>query len=192
MSREERSTEDVESLGMIIDAATRAKRIVESLLRFSRRPREDERGEVDLAKVAEDALFLVQSQLKGGAVEVVRKLDAARCNGNANQLGQILVNLLVNALQAMKNEGRIEVASWAGPGTATVRVTDSGPGVPKEIAGRIFEPFFTTKPEGQGTGLGLSICYRIAEEHGGTIRHEPAPGGGATFVLEIPLQSNRS
>jgi len=192
MSREERTREDLESLGMIIDAATRAKRIVESLLRFSRRPKQDERGEIDLSKVAEDALFLVQSQLKSGRVEVVRKLEPAPCVGNANQLGQILVNLLVNGLQAMKHDGRIEVASWTGLQAATVRVTDSGPGVPEEIAGRIFEPFFTTKPEGQGTGLGLSICYRIAEEHGGTIRHERAPGGGASFVLEIPLPSNRS
>jgi two-component system NtrC family sensor kinase len=75
---------------------------------------------------------------------------------------------------------------------ACARVSDDGPGVPPEIQSRIFEPFFTTKPEGQGTGLGLSICYRIAEEHGGTIRHEPAPGGGASFVLEIPSTAPRS
>jgi two-component system NtrC family sensor kinase len=65
-------------------------------------------------------------------------------------------------------------------------VSDTGPGVPPELAERIFEPFFTTKPEGQGTGLGLSICYRIAEEHGGSIRMEPPPGGGARFVVDLP------
>jgi two-component system NtrC family sensor kinase len=186
MSREDRSKDDLESLGLIIDAATRAKRIVESLLRFSRRPKQDERGDVDLSKVAEDAMFLLQSQLKDGKVEVQRKLQPAVCVGNANLLGQILVNLLVNALQAMKNQGRIVIETASGQGAVLLRVSDSGPGIPPEIASRIFEPFFTTKPEGQGTGLGLSICYQIAEEHGGTIRHEPAPGGGASFVLEIP------
>jgi two-component system, NtrC family, sensor kinase len=192
MSREERSKSDLESLGLIIDAATRAKRIVESLLRFSRRPRQDERGEVDLARVAEEALFLVQSQIKGGKVEVVRKLGPAVCMGNAAFLGGIPVNLLVNALQAMKHEGRVVVETSTAAGLATLRVSDDGPGVPPEIVGRIFEPFFTTKPEGQGTGLGLSICYRIAEEHGGTIRYEPAPWGGACFVLEIPATPRRA
>jgi two-component system NtrC family sensor kinase len=67
-----------------------------------------------------------------------------------------------------------------------LQVADSGPGMRPEVARRAFEPFFTTKPEGQGTGLGLAICYQIAEEHGGSIRLESAPGQGATFVLELP------
>jgi two-component system NtrC family sensor kinase len=186
MSREERNREDLDNLNLIIDAATRAKRIVESLLRFSRRPKQDERGEVDLARVAEDALFLMSSQLKDGRVEVVRRLEPTVCLGNANLLGQIVVNLLVNALHAMKNQGRLTVETGIEGGSGRLRVSDDGPGVPPEIQSRIFEPFFTTKPEGQGTGLGLSICYRIAEEHGGTIRYEHAPGGGASFVLDIP------
>ncbi len=187
MSQDERSEGDRESLRLIADAAVRAKRIVESLLRFSRRPREDERGEVDLAKVAEDALFLMQSQLKEGHIATELGLAPAVALGNANQLQQILVNLLVNALQAIGNRGLIRVATGPGkPGHVRAVVSDDGPGIPPDIAGRVFEPFFTTKPEGQGTGLGLSICYRIAEEHGGTIRHEPVPGGGASFVLEIP------
>jgi two-component system NtrC family sensor kinase len=186
MSREERSPEDLERLNHIIDAATRAKRIVESLLRFSRRPRQDERGEVDLARESEEALFLLQPQFKGGRVEVAKRLAPAICVGNANALRQIAVNLITNAAQAMRFQGRVAVETATAGGTASLRVTDSGPGIPPELADRIFEPFFTTKPEGQGTGLGLSVCYQIAEEHGGTIRHEPAPGGGASFVLEIP------
>jgi two-component system NtrC family sensor kinase len=187
MAQDERSESDKESLRLIQDAALRAKRIVESLLRFSRRPREDERGEVDLAKVADDAIFLMQSQLKGGKLEIVRDLAPALAIGNANLLQQILVNLLVNAMQAVGKEGRITVLSGSSAsGRVHVTVSDSGPGVPAAIQGRIFEPFFTTKPEGQGTGLGLSICYRIAEEHGGSIHYEPAPGGGASFVVEIP------
>jgi two-component system NtrC family sensor kinase len=186
MLQDERPEADREYLKLIQDAAVRAKRIVESLLRFSRRPRDDERGEVDLARLAEDALFLMQSQMKG-QVEIVRELEPALTNGNGNQIQQIIVNLLVNALQAIGNKGRITIGAGPGqPGRVQLAVSDDGPGVPPEIAGRIFEPFFTTKPEGQGTGLGLSICYRIAEEHGGSIHYEPAPEGGASFVLDFP------
>jgi two-component system, NtrC family, sensor kinase len=187
MSQDERPAEDLENLRLINDAALRAKRIVESLLRFSRRPLDHERGEVDLARVVEDAVFLLQSQLRGGRVEVVKRLQPAKVLGNANQLQQIVVNLVVNAVQAIDGQGRItlECGPSAG-GRVHVSVSDSGPGVPQEIAERIFEPFFTTKPEGQGTGLGLSICYRIAEEHGGTIRLDKGPDGGASFAVDLP------
>jgi two-component system NtrC family sensor kinase len=191
MGREERSAEDLENLRLIQDAAMRAKRIVESLLRFSRRPRQEEKGPVDLPHVVDDALFLLQSSFKDGRFEIVRELAPALALGNANQLQQIVVNLVVNALQAMEARGRVTVTTGpAGPGRVRLAVADTGPGVKPEIAKRIFEPFFTTKPEGQGTGLGLSICYQIAEEHGGTIRVEPAPEG-ACFVVELPAAPQR-
>ncbi len=189
MSQEQRSAEDAENLRLIQDAAMRAKRIVESLLRFSRRPRDEEKGPVELAKVLDEALFLVGPQLKDGKIEIVRRYAPAIAHGNANQLQQIALNLLVNAIQAIGKTGRITVACGApAPGRVRFCVTDTGPGVKPEHAKRIFEPFFTTKAEGQGTGLGLSICYQIAEEHGGTIRLEPCDerGCGACFVLELP------
>ncbi len=127
------------------------------------------------------------TQLKSGSVEVVRAFQPAVALGNANQLQQIAVNLLVNAIQAVAGAGRITVAVGpAGAGRVRLSVTDTGPGVRPEHAKRIFEPFFTTKPEGQGTGLGLSICYQIAEEHGGTVKLEPTAERGACFVLELP------
>src|SRR6266542_3506402 len=185
--REERSADDAENLRLIQDAAMRAKRIVESLLRFSRRPREEEKGPVDLAKVLEDALFLVQPQLKDGRVDIGRRYSGAIARGNANQLQQIALNLLVNAIQAMSGVGAMTIGCGpAGPGRVKLWIADTGPGVRPEHAKRIFEPFFTTKPEGQGTGLGLSICYQIAEEHGGVIRLEPSDERGARFVLELP------
>ena len=194
MSREERSEEDQESLRLIQDAAMRAKRIVESLLRFSRRPREEEKGPVDLTHVVEDALFLLQASFKDGRFEVVRELHEATALGNANQLQQIVVNLVVNALQAMAEAGgklTVQTGS-AGAGRVRLAISDTGPGIRPEVAKRIFEPFFTTKPEGQGTGLGLSICYQIAEEHGGTIRAEPGSEQGACFVVELPAAPLRA
>jgi two-component system NtrC family sensor kinase len=193
MSREERDAEDMENLRLIQDAANRAKRIVESLLRFSRRPREEEKGPVELPQVVDDALFLLSSQLKEGRTEVIRRCEPATAMGNANQLQQIVVNLLVNALQAMNGDGTVTIGTAeTGPGRVQLTVSDTGPGVRPEVAKRIFEPFFTTKPEGQGTGLGLSICYQIAEEHGGTIRVESAVDRGATFVLELPAAPLRA
>ncbi|HZY02525.1 MAG TPA: ATP-binding protein [Anaeromyxobacteraceae bacterium] len=187
MSQDQRSPQDLENLRLINDAALRAKRIVESLLRFSRVPQEHERGEVELSKVVEDALFLLHSQLKDSRIAVERRLRPVCVMGNANQLQQVVVNLVVNALQAMGASGRIALETFPSPGgRARLAVADSGPGVPQELAQRIFEPFFTTKPEGQGTGLGLSICYRIAEEHGGTISLERPADGGARFVVDLP------
>jgi two-component system NtrC family sensor kinase len=187
MAQDPRTAEDQESLRLISDAAMRAKRIVESLLRFSRVPKEHERGPVDLARVVDEALLILQPNLRVGKLEVVRDLQPARVVGNANQLQQVVVNLIVNASQAVSGKGRIAIHTGPGaPGRAVVSVADDGPGVPADLAERIFEPFFTTKPEGQGTGLGLSICYRIAEEHGGTIRLETPPGGGARFVVDLP------
>ncbi len=192
MGREERSQEDLENLRLIQDAAMRAKRIVESLLRFSRRPREEERGPVDLAHAAEDALFLLQSRFKDGRFQVVRAFEPAVALANANQLQQIVVNLVVNAVQAMGARGKVVAAVGpAGPGRVQLSIADTGPGVPADVAKRIVEPFFTTKPEGQGTGLGLSICYQIAEEHGGSIRVEAGRTRGACFVVELPAAPQR-
>jgi two-component system NtrC family sensor kinase len=121
---------------------------------------------------------------------VVRQYGEAVALANANQIQQIVVNLVVNAVQAMAGDGRLTVAAGpAGPGRVRLAVADTGPGIKPEVARRIFEPFFTTKAEGQGTGLGLSICYQIAEEHGGSIRLEPSSEHGACFVLELPTPS---
>ncbi len=190
MAQDERTAEDQESLRLISDAAMRAKRIVESLLRFSRVPKEHERGPVDLARVVDEALLILQPNLRDGKIAVERDLQPARTLGNANQLQQVAVNLIVNATQAVSGKGKIAVQTGpGGPGRVVMSVADDGPGVPAEIAERVFEPFFTTKPEGQGTGLGLSICYRIAEEHGGSIRLENRTEGGARFVVDLPAET---
>ncbi len=190
MAQDDRSAEDQESLRLISDAAMRAKRIVDSLLRFSRVPKEHERGPVDLVRVVEEALLILQPNLRAGNLTVTCDLQPAPTLGNANQLQQVMVNLIVNASQAVAGKGTIAIHTGPGaPGRVLATVTDDGPGIPADLAERVFEPFFTTKPEGQGTGLGLSICYRIAEEHGGAVRLENVREGGARFVVDLPAES---
>jgi len=110
------------------------------------------------------------------------------CRGNANQLQQVLMNLMINAQQAMAGSSgtlRLSARREEGGGVE-LRVSDTGPGIAKEIQGRIFDPFFTTKPAGQGTGLGLSVSYGIVKEHGGEIRLESREGEGTSFIITLP------
>jgi len=109
---------------------------------------------------------------------------------NANQIKQVFVNLINNACQAIASDapsGRIWISAKRAQDVIAVSVTDSGPGIPEDVAARVFEPFFTTKPEGEGTGLGLSICQGILKEHGGRLTLESRPDSGATFTVELPV-----
>ena len=102
------------------------------------------------------------------------------------ELQQVLLNLLLNARDAVGERGEIVVSTAAGRGTALLEVTDDGVGIPDEDLPRIFDPFFTTKGRGKGTGLGLSITFGIVREHGGQIRAESRPGGLTRFRVELP------
>ncbi len=172
----------------ILQAADRCTRIVRGLLDFSRSPN-DVMGAVDLARVLTDSVFLVNTQFKGKAVEIIEDFgaDVPLAHGNANKLQQVAVNLLQNAFQAVDARGRIRVATQVTlEGHVDMVVSDDGHGIPAEVRDRIFDPFFTTKDTGVGTGLGLSITYGIVQEHGGTITLDTRPGGGATFTVRLP------
>jgi two-component system NtrC family sensor kinase len=149
---------------------------------------------VDLNAVVREAVELLAYQLRVGGVEVALDLapDLPALWADAHQLQQVLVNLVTNAEQAMREsqpQRRLTITTRSVPGAPRVElsVADTGPGVPPEIRSRIFEPFFTTKAPGQGTGLGLSLCHGIVEEHRGTIRVEGA-GAGAVFVVDLPVE----
>ena len=107
---------------------------------------------------------------------------------SGNQLQQVLMNLIVNAQQALKGApGTVTVATRSIDGDSVeVSVADTGPGIPKEIQAKVFEPFFTTKPTGQGTGLGLSVSFGIVKDHAGEISIDSEPGRGATFRIVLP------
>jgi len=110
--------------------------------------------------------------------------------GNANQLQQVLMNLMINAQQAIGDGGgTVGLATQLESQSVLITVSDTGPGMDDQLAKKIFEPFFTTKPAGKGTGLGLSVTYGIIKDHGGEISVQRASSGGAKFVIELPLDA---
>jgi two-component system NtrC family sensor kinase len=187
-----------ERAGRIRKAADRCARIVQTFLAMARAKR-PEREAVDLNAVAAAALDLVDYGLRNDGVHVERQLDPAlpRIAADADQLHQLLINLLVNAQQAMAAAGTrdpritVSTAHDAGGNSVSVEVADNGPGIPEPLRRRVFEPFYTTKPQGEGTGVGLSFSQGLAEAHGGRLEYlhagDGASGGGARFRLTLPL-----
>jgi two-component system NtrC family sensor kinase len=194
MKRDEgRSKADLEALDLIEESALRCKRIVESLLKFSRRSRVEDRRPFDLSRCVEDAARLFIAQLKNypkAKLEVKPHASPLEVYGDPAQLGQVVLNLLQNGLQALPDhEGELIVETAMTPsGDCVLRVSDTGCGIPERNLSRIFEPHFTTKPPGEGTGLGLSIAYRIVEDHGGRFSVTSSPGRGSSFEVQIPVR----
>jgi C4-dicarboxylate-specific signal transduction histidine kinase len=144
----------------------------------------------DIDEVIEHSLLLMQEQLRLRGIEVVLDLcaDELIVFGNPIQLEQVFVNLLTNARDALEGARtkRIWVETTRDDELITIRFSDSGPGIQRDLEQRIFDPFFTTKEVGAGTGLGLSITYSIVKEHAGEITVEQRDGRGASFLIELP------
>ena len=170
----------------IREGAERARKIVRDLRVFARTGA-DVWQAVDLHEELESSLTLVNHLLKE-RVTVHRAfgpLPSVECV--RSQIDQVFLNLLANAAHAITGPGVITIETRVEDGCAVVAVGDTGAGIKPDVIGRIFDPFFTTKPVGEGTGLGLSISYEIVKKHGGDIRAESPPGGGATFTVRLPL-----
>jgi two-component system NtrC family sensor kinase len=168
----------------------RCSQIVNGLLDFSR-PKGKAKQVVQLNAVVEDALFLLKHHQRFGQLVLTRQLEPRPLLtvGNAEQLIQVLMALVLNAFDAMEKGGRLTVRTGRSRMRADeifVEVEDTGIGIPRSQQLLIFEPFFTTKPPGRGTGLGLSISYGIVQEHGGRIEVESQPGEGARFRVVLP------
>jgi signal transduction histidine kinase len=174
-------------LEKIAKSTFRASEIVNGLLNFSRTS-STEFGEVNLNRVIQETLSLVEHQLKKSDVEVRTALESTlpSIHGNAGKLQQVFLNLFLNARDAMEGGGVLEVKTSSDDGGARVEVIDTGHGIAPENLHRIYDPFFTTKVARKGTGLGLSVSYGIIQEHAGTIEVLSRPGGGARFHLELP------
>lgn len=175
----------------IRSAADRCARIVQTFLGLARR-RPPQRKPLRIAEVVDAAFDLVGYTLRSAGVTVTRDLpaDLPAILADADQLVQVMINLLTNAHQALMMRGhprQLAISARAtGDGGIVLAVADNGPGVPPEVRHRVFDPFFTTKPEGVGTGVGLSLCRGIVAAHGGTIMLEETPGGGATIRIVLP------
>jgi two-component system NtrC family sensor kinase len=167
----------------------RAARIVNGLLTLSRpnAAESTERSAVDLNTVIGDVLSLLEHQLDKGNITIRRELsdDPVHVIGYEFKLQQVLLNLILNARDAMPRGGWLTVATRVDQGEAFAEVSDTGNGIPSEHLARIYDPFFTTKAIGQGTGLGLSISYGIIREHEGSIHCDSTAGQGTSFTLRF-------
>jgi two-component system NtrC family sensor kinase len=182
-----------EYLELIDKEVDRCTRIVDGLLDFSR-PKGKAKGRVVLNAVVDETLFLLKHHQRFKRLTVARELDLSlpATVGNAEQLTQVLMALMLNAVDAMEDRGKLTVRTGRGPAWANevvVEIEDNGVGIPRSEQSKIFEPFYTTKPPGRGTGLGLSICYGIVEDHQGRIEVDSQPGRGSTFRVFLPVQS---
>jgi two-component system NtrC family sensor kinase len=181
-----------EYLEIIDKEVQRCTEIVDGLLDFSR-PRPVVRRPVNLSSVVEDVLFLLKHHQRFKRMTVERHLatDLPDIQANQEQLVQVLMALLLNAVDAMEGKGGvISVMTQRNPERADevmAEVRDSGQGMAEGELSKIFEPFYTTKPPGRGTGLGLSICYGIVQQHRGRISADSVPGQGSTFRVYLPI-----
>ena len=190
----EKPLDDVSKRGasVILGEAERAARIVRNLLTFARK-RQSTRALTDLNTVVRGTLALrAYEQMPALTVREELTPTLPRVFADGHQIQQMLINLLINAEQAMlgaNGRGAMTVRTRhdIDRDTAILEVADDGPGVPSDVQTRIFDPFFTTKEVGKGTGLGLTVAYAIVQEHGGRIRVGTTPGGGATFSVELPV-----
>ncbi|HOW44050.1 MAG TPA: ATP-binding protein [Candidatus Aminicenantes bacterium] len=178
-----------ELIAKMQDQVLRANKIVRTLLDFSRQ-KGQQPGPVDLNRVLDESLALVEHKLKKKNIRVRREAEfRGRFAGFPTRLQQLFINLFINAIDAIDGEGWISVGGEESAEQVTVRFKDSGRGIAPRDLERIFDPFFTTKDVGQGTGLGLAIVYNIVKEHYGEIEAHSRVGRGTTFIITFPLQS---
>jgi signal transduction histidine kinase len=188
----ERLAEIQEAMVMIDEAAERMRLVVRDLRVFSHPGDEKYQGPVDIRTVVESSLRMASTEIRHRA-QIVREYDeVALVDGSESRLGQIFLNLIVNAAQSIP-EGRaaaneiVIAIRMAETGQVIVEIRDTGSGIPPDILPRIFDPFFTTKPSGIGTGLGLAICHRLVVALGGEISVESEVGIGTRFRIALPV-----
>jgi signal transduction histidine kinase/ActR/RegA family two-component response regulator len=182
-----------QGIDTILGESERAARIVRNLLTFARK-RQTTRAMVDVNQVVRETLAMRAYEQRVSNIAVIDALAAGlpQVFADGHQIQQVLLNLVINAEQAMlsaNGRGVLVVRSWhdADQESVILEINDDGPGIPEEVLPKIFDPFFTTKEVGKGTGLGLTVAYAIVQEHGGRIRLDSGPGTGTSFYVELPV-----
>jgi signal transduction histidine kinase len=150
----------------------------------------------DINEVISRTLFLLENQSLFQNIEIEKKFGDSLppVQADIQQLNHLFMNIILNAAQAMDGKGKltIETAKVFDKEQISIEISDTGPGIPKDVIPHIFEPFYTTKEEGKGTGLGLSLAYGIVENHGGHIAVRNRSGGGASFNIVLPIANGEN
>jgi signal transduction histidine kinase len=187
--RQLKGWDDLSDLKMIESEAQRCRRIIDSLLSFSRRS-EGAMAETDVTALIEESVSLVAKdlELRGIDVEYHHAQQGATVCVDPNQIQQVILNLITNAADAMASGGRVRISTQplAGPGMLEICVTDNGCGMTPEVLAKACTPFFTTKQRRKGTGLGLAICRRIVEDHQGELAIKSQVGLGTSVSIRLP------
>lgn len=180
----------MEDLKRILKDAQRCSNTVKELLEFARQTRQEMRPH-NMNEAISRTLFLLENQAIFQNIEIEKILlpSLPAIPGDIQQLNHLFMNIILNAAEAMDGNGKLTVATDLAPGgdRIVIEISDTGPGIPEDVLPHIFEPFYTTKEEGKGTGLGLSLAYRIVEGHRGRLSAKNRAGGGAAFLIELPL-----
>ena len=135
----------------------------------------------------EDTVAIVLPMVKEKVAVHTELADIPQIECSLEEINQVVMNLIINAYQAMTEPGEVRISTSREDGSVSITVRDNGPGIPAEHLDKIFSPFFSTKGEGQNSGLGLSICYSIIKKHHGTIEVKSEPGQGALFLISLPV-----
>ncbi len=182
--------ETLHDISIIERHTENCKRIVADLLDFSRgRESRIEKQLASVNEIVEGVLSMVGQQFKKKQIRLSCNLDKTlpHCLVDSRRIQQVLVNLIMNGVQAVEDRGKISISTRTKDDNILIEIEDDGPGISKEVLDKIFDPFFSTKEQGKGTGLGLSVSYGIIHEHNGEIKVQSTPGHGARFTVIIPL-----
>jgi two-component system NtrC family sensor kinase len=185
--KENMDQQDLEDLDLIIRETKRVRDIVRGLLDFARET-PSVKKQLNINDLIRETLRLLGKREAFQGIYMVEDLaeDLPLVEFDKNQLQQVLLNLAINACEAMADGGTLLVSTSSADGKVVVKVTDTGTGIKREHLDKIFEPFFTTKPVGKGTGLGLSVTYGLVHQHGGTLQVDSEVGKGTTFTVILP------
>jgi len=182
--------EALEDLKRVLDDSERAKETVKELLEFARQTSQEMQPQ-DINEIVSRTIFLLENQSIFHNIKIEKSLadNLPRVSGDAQQLNHVIMNIVLNAADALEGNGILSIQTWysAQNHSVCVEIADTGPGIADDVLPHIFEPFYTTKEQGKGTGLGLSMVYGILESHGGIIWAESEVGEGTRFHIELPV-----